>query len=312
MMLKSFYSSILFFFISINLWAQIDTTNENYKAFFNSDGILISEGFLEDGKPNGYWINYYENGEKKSEGNRKNFELDGTWKFYDEEGFLKNKIQYKNGKKDGVQEAYENGYLVKKEEYINDTIVGRAYTYYPDSSQQVKTETPYKNSLKDGIAFRYSKDGRLIELITYTRGFLKDREEINQLDEQGRKQGIWKTYYENNRLKQETRYKDGKLNGYEKNYTADGKLHSATLYISGEIQDNEENIADFEVRNEYYPSGKIKRKITYNLSGEKDGIEKLYDEEGNIIASFLFKNGFLLAEGIVDDKGWYQGDWKHY
>ena len=47
----------------LTVWSQ-----KEFKVFFYNNGQKSSEGFLEQGKPNGYWKNYYETGILKSEG----------------------------------------------------------------------------------------------------------------------------------------------------------------------------------------------------------------------------------------------------
>ena len=66
-----------------------------------------AKGLLRDGKPDGYWKNYYENGKLKSEGNRKDFKLDSLWKFYTEKGLLYLIYTYKEGKKNGFKYTYQ-------------------------------------------------------------------------------------------------------------------------------------------------------------------------------------------------------------
>ena len=75
---------------------------------------LSSEGIMKEGKPDGYWKSYYENGNLKSEGNRKNFELDSLWKFYNEEGNLILEINYLKGKKNGIKTTYQKDEFSKK------------------------------------------------------------------------------------------------------------------------------------------------------------------------------------------------------
>lgn len=95
---KAFWVLVLISILSIlPNYAQ----NKEFKVFKDKDGNKISEGYLEDGKPNDYWITYYSNGNKKSEGNRKNFLLDSTWTFYHLNGTLKRKINYSKGNKHG-------------------------------------------------------------------------------------------------------------------------------------------------------------------------------------------------------------------
>ena len=54
---------------------------------------------MRDGKADGYWKNYYKNGQIKIEGNRKNFLLDSIWKFYTEKGKITKAVNYLEGKK---------------------------------------------------------------------------------------------------------------------------------------------------------------------------------------------------------------------
>ena len=41
------------------------------QQFFYPGGALSSEGTMKEGKPEGYWVSYYENGKIKAEGNRR-------------------------------------------------------------------------------------------------------------------------------------------------------------------------------------------------------------------------------------------------
>ncbi|MFM9057157.1 MAG: toxin-antitoxin system YwqK family antitoxin, partial [Bacteroidota bacterium] len=72
-------------------------------TFRYPNGIISSEGFFKNGKPDGYWKSYYENGGLKSEGNRRGGLLDSLWKFYDEQGKKSSDIHYREGQKNGWQ-----------------------------------------------------------------------------------------------------------------------------------------------------------------------------------------------------------------
>jgi antitoxin component YwqK of YwqJK toxin-antitoxin module len=298
------------FFLSAQF---VDSSRADYKAYYYESGELASEGYVEDGKPNGYWITYYPNQLRKSEGNRKDFLLDGPWKFYDEKGNLKQIISYKEGKKDSISKVFESCHLLELSYFKEGLQIGMQRIYYPDSSNAlIKAEIPYQDGVKDGIAKFYAKDGRLIELVTYKKGFVASREKINQIDEEGRKQGLWKEYYPNGRLKTEKRYKNDELNGYIKEYTSQGKLEGAKLFLEGEQQSEEENEADFEIRYTYYDDGSVKSTTTYNLAGEKDGVAQFYDREGEVINAEIWKNNYLIAKGIIDRSGVRRGDWETY
>jgi len=314
-MLIKYFSIFIFLFPLFGKSQFIDSTSEKYKAYYYDNGAISSEGFLENGKPNHYWITYYPNQLRKSEGNRQNFLLDSVWNFYDEKGNIENKISYLKGKKNGEYLYFDNEcLLIKKENYSDDVKDGLQVEYYADTSKvkPVKKTVPFVNGREDGVGFEYGKDGRIITITTYKKGFLVSTEKINRKDKSGLKQGVWKSYYANDRLKKEERYKNDLLNGYVKLYNQQGKLESAILYINGEEQSKEDNLADFDIVTNFHDNGAIESNITYNLAGKKDGIANYFDKEGNVIASELYKNGYLLEKGLIDKEGLYQGMWETY
>ena len=312
-MLKKYFF-ILFFFPFFSFCQSVDSTKENYKAYYYESGFLSSEGYLVDSKPDGYWITYYPNQLRKSEGNRENFLLEGLWKFYAKNGNIQNTIEYKKDKKNGSYKTFDkNCFLIKEEIYEDDNLNGITTLFYPDSSEKIIRKTiPFVNTVKEGIGYEYDKEGRIIAIVNYKNNFIVSNEKINRFDRLGKKQGVWKTYYDNSRLKKEERYKNGLLNGYVKYYNAQGKLESAVLFIDGKEQNQEENIADFDIESTYYRNGKVKSTSVYNKAGKKDGVSTTFDKEGKIIQTEVYKNGYLLRKGIIDDKGLYQGLWEEY
>src|SRR5690606_25799883 len=204
------------------------------------------------------------------------------------------------------------GYPIKESIYENDTLEGTTYLYYADNEKKIKESIPYSKGLENGVGYKYAQDGRIISIINYRNGFVSSKEEINQIDRAGLKQGIWKEFYTNGRTKIEKRYKNDQLNGYFKSYSPTGKLEAAVLYLNGEIQEDENNLVDFNIENEYFEDGSIKKQLTYNASGKKDGLSTEYDIEGNVIGSEFYRNGILLSKGIIDGKGLKQGYWEEY
>src|SRR5688572_6538048 len=94
--------------------------NENgFNTFYYDNGIKSSEGYMKQGRPDGYWKTFYENGNLKSEGNRKSFELDSIWKFYNEDGKLATIFNYESGRKNGYKETYSEGKLIARESFVN-------------------------------------------------------------------------------------------------------------------------------------------------------------------------------------------------
>ena len=212
---------------------QYDTIRSNgYNVFHYPDGKIASEGTMRDGKPDGYWKNYYENGRLKSEGNRKNFQLDSLWKFYDDKGHLTVTIQYKNGKKNGFRTTYQ-GKNVVKEHFVNDVKQGYTYYYYPNG--KVKLKIPFKNGLEEGTAYEYAEeDGRIIQIITYKKGYVYKRMRMNRYDANHQPDGKWMWFYPDGKVRLVGFFNHGLKNGYFKTYDENGNLVSTEKYVNGE------------------------------------------------------------------------------
>lgn len=314
------FKSFLYFFsliFSISLFAQVgkvDTTSKNYKAFYYSNQQISSHGILENGKPNGYWISYYENGLLKSEGNRENYLLDGPWIFYNEFGDKAKIINYKEEVKNGLTISYDDScYIIKEEPYVNGIIEGIVKNFYPTKDKILESEIPFNENKENGTAYFYAKDGRVILIVDYNKGFISRKEEINRYDKNNLKVGIWKTFYNNRRTKTEATYKNNLLNGYLKYYSPDGQLDKAELYIDGILQEEGENSINFEIIPTYSDNGKVIEETTYNALGQKDGVSRQFNDSGEVVKSSIFNNDFLIAEGgTIDKQGRKQGYWKEY
>ena len=61
------------------------------------NGYKGSEGNFKDGKKNGLYTEWYENGQKKGEVNFKNEKLDGLWTGWYRNGQKKGEVNFKNG-----------------------------------------------------------------------------------------------------------------------------------------------------------------------------------------------------------------------
>ena len=130
-----------------------DTTAKNgYNIFYYDNGKKSSEGTMRNGKADGYWKNYYKTGILKNEGNRKDFQLDSIWKFYNDKGQLTKTFYYLKGKKNGYIVNYDTaGFIVSKENYINDVKQDTSYIYY--KTGLIKQSIPFKNGKADGISY---------------------------------------------------------------------------------------------------------------------------------------------------------------
>ena len=82
------------------------------------------DGSFKNGKKEGAWVSYYDNGQLEYKGNFKNGKREGAWVYYYDNGQLSSKGNVKNGKEEGLwvsywgdgaqmyRNYYENGKLV--------------------------------------------------------------------------------------------------------------------------------------------------------------------------------------------------------
>jgi len=303
---------ITLFFLSFHFFAQ-EKLKDGFNKFYYENGQISSEGTIKNGLPEGYWISYYPNGIIKSEGNRKKNLLDSTWIFYNSYGDIQSKINYKNDKKNGLKITYSDSCNVVLEENFLDDIKQNFTTYYYDAKGKIKwKEINYIDNIEEGNSFEYGLDGNVITLIYYKKGTLVGKELINRYDKLHLKTGTWKKFYEDGKLKEESRYATDLLNGYLKEYDQKGKLINATLYIDGVPQSFAAELAALDIRKEYYPNGAIKYEGLYDVIGKPNGSCKYFEENGEIEKVEIYLHGMLLAKGKIDEKERRQGYWEEY
>lgn len=305
--MKKPFLLLLSFLLAVMALGQPDSAFVPVSYTF-PNGVVSSSGFLRDGKPDGYWKAYYETGILKAEGNRVNFMLDGLWKFYNEEGKIASEINYSKGLKNGFRKTYLKDEII--EDYFENDVRERyAKTYFADG--KIKRYIPFSGGLENGMAFEYNRDSLIILISEYRKGFLLSREYINRSDKNGLKQGVWKEFYSNGVVRQETMYLNGKRNGYVKKYDETGTLVSIEKYINDDPVTNAEELKEYEIRRDYYPSGQVRIEGSY-YNGKADGLRREYSEDGTIVKGYIFSRGIMLSEGITDAFGKKQGPWKEY
>lgn len=299
-------------------FGQNQIVANGYNKFYYPDGSISSEGTLRNGQPDGFWKTYYPNGKLKSAGNRTNFQLDSIWLFFDEAGDTTSLINYNYGKRNGYTVTYtsyndsvHHNLPKSKELYRDDKKLGLAFYY---EKGVLSTEIPYKDDLKHGEGYQYDKSGSIVAIMTYKYGELVNKDIINRIDEKGLKQGLFKTFYPDKKVKTECYYKDGLLNGYYREFDNKGKETSIVRYINGELQQEKKNsLADskesVKVKNDFYADGTLKKSGGYKDSIPV-GVHRTYNEKGKISGAVTYnEEGKKIADGIVDGKGREQGKW---
>lgn len=289
---------------------------DGYQQFRYPNGNISSEGFIRNGKPDGFWKSYYVTGVLKSEGKRTSFLLDSVWVFFDQAGDTTEKISYLLGKRNGYSIKYQKDpvyglYAQTAELYAGDRREGVARIFFPDG--KVKQTIPYTDGRKDGLSREFDREGNIITLFEYNNDFLISRVRINRIDASGLKQGEWLDFWPNGNIKTERNYRDDLLHGYYKEYDVRGKLIVALLYDNGKVTGTEmDNSAEIDIRNRYDDSGRL----IYSGPFREEvpvGIHREYNPDGSIkIARIYNDNGVLISEGIVDAEGNRNGSWKDF
>ncbi|MEM7162610.1 MAG: hypothetical protein AAF487_09260 [Bacteroidota bacterium] len=264
---------------------------------------------MKNGMPEGYWKTYYENGVLKTEGNRKNFMLDSTWKFYNSSGFLTDIINYTEDKKNGAQIFFEDSIKKRKDHFENGIQNGFSVYYYSNGSEQKLI--PFEKGVEEGKGKEFSRDGRLIALLTYKDGFLRKTIKLNRKDKLGRKQGLWQEYYEDDVLKMEGVYVDDKKNGLFKYYDEKGNLNEILKYEEDMLDEDAQETVVLDIRNEYSEDGRVISSGGYK-EGQKHGTHRIFDENGEVSSGTIYEFGIRMAEGRVDKNGSFEGEWKLY
>ena len=184
--------------------------------FFNEH--KESDSHWKDGKLEGPYEDYWHNGQKKSHGRYRAGAREGEWEFYYNQFTLSSKGYFKKGRKEGVWKSlWENGAPKSEGSFSagreigtwkewtdkgeaaavnscfasNDT--GRYVAYH--ANHTVKEEYACRQGAPSGEYIKKDPDGTLVE-----RG---------RFDAQGRKEGVWETFWAEGRPASKRTYAAG-------------------------------------------------------------------------------------------------------
>ena len=124
---------------------EVGITAASLCVYKDQYGQYESKGKLKNGKKDGKWTNWYENGQKKSEENYKDGKGDGKQYEWFKNGQIRHEDNYKDGKRDGKWTWwYENG--------------------------QKYFEINWKDGKKDGKWTTWNKNGQITSEVIYKDG----------------------------------------------------------------------------------------------------------------------------------------------
>lgn len=205
-------------------------------------------GHWKDGKQNGFFQLYTEEGILVDDANFKEGERDGlTEQFYSDTGKLRVSGNYKNGVLDGEFKAYyPNGNLQGEVNYKNGEMNGEFKEYH--ENKNIRLSGNYKNSLQEGEWKSYLEDGTLETIVNYKDGELNGLKEdfykngnvwTRQEFKNNDIDGVYEVYYENGNPQLKARIKNGKT-VEEQRFNHDGTPYNEKekIIINGTVSDN--------------------------------------------------------------------------
>ncbi|MFN3840701.1 MAG: toxin-antitoxin system YwqK family antitoxin [Cyclobacteriaceae bacterium] len=260
--------------------------------FFYESGNLKMRGALRQNTNFGKWEYFYESGQKSMEGTVNGRSREGDWVMYYENGTVKETGSYKNNQRNGVWKSfYEDGVLKSEGDYTDDygrcteyyhngKIAGEGpkagtravghWRYYAEADGTLHSEGDYVNGKKHGLWITYYPSGRIASQGNYA---------------EGEPSGIWEYYFEDGSLSSSGEFIGGQKNGYWSSQTKDGKKLSEATFANGRGE-----------YREYYPSGKLKV-IGLLADNKREGIWNFYYEDGKKEGECDYVNGKGIYRG---------------
>ncbi len=302
--------------------AQDDLSKKQGKwVYYSKYGQLEGYNYFKDDVPNGKW--QYRDVEKNTiqiESEFKDGKLNGPFTIYHDNGQVKETGVFKNGKRNGKCVHYTYyGTKYKTENYQDGILEGKRTFYY--ATGPISFEENYVKGKANGIHKGYFTNNNVRSISNYENGIQTGVEEFYYLNGQLKQkqnlvkdliQGECTEYYPNGHIYKQGKVKKQHYVGVVKVYYPNGKLYKEESYNeSGKLHG---------MTIQYYPNGQKQSEVNYVRN--KYAGYKYFDKEGKLmhegelqkgILNFESYNtyGTLLAKGIVKDNE-QDGIWKFY
>ena len=222
-----------------------------------------------------------------------------------------------NGNKNGLWSEKE-GDVTWKGEYIANKKVKNWVGYYPNN--YISKVEYYTNGWKDGVNIQFDRkgkvtlienykndklDGQTIYYGVYTETPLSETEYYD-----GKKNGLFRQYYDNGKIQEETWFKGDRKNGLSRWNNKAGQRIAEYNYVLGNFEGiqktfyENDSLQSYNIyinnklsgeAKEYYRNGKVKLSGKY-IDGLKEGAWTEYDELGKIQRMIKYKNGQELTK----------------
>ena len=198
------------------VWREFDENGNVINSQTYKKGALISNGVVDtDGKRRGEYKEFYPDSTLRAEGLFVGGLRSGEWKFYYQNGKVQEVGSYKEGEPDGVWIwYYDNGQKQIEEQFYKGQPNG-AYKEY-DAKGNVIVSGTYFDGMKNGRWMEHIGDMR-------TEGEYRNDKQI----------GEWVSYYDNDKMAFRCKFNAGYPDGEHFFYYENGKLREIQSYSAG-------------------------------------------------------------------------------
>ncbi|MEO6305393.1 MAG: hypothetical protein ABIP51_19685 [Bacteroidia bacterium] len=149
------------FFASLFTRCETDKVDNGTKTVhFKGTDIVQQTIEYKNGKKNGFFTEYYRNGNIKAKQFFADDDLNDTSVFYNESGTLRSLHTYKNKLKHGCWKEYNKKGQLYSEIYLKNGSLDSTSTVYSYNSRKIITRVTYKDGLKNGSEERYYNNGK--------------------------------------------------------------------------------------------------------------------------------------------------------
>lgn len=209
-------------------------------------------------------IIFHENGNKKTVLKKDPFHPILTTCFY-KNGSVKSEKFFTNGKKNGpYKEYFDSGSIKKIENYSGGKLHGKQEEMYPNG--EYKSIRWYNLGVPIRTHCSFFKNGNVETQISFQNGKLHGENIV---------------FYPCSLPNEVQFYFNGKLHGKSIKFFQDQKVQYIRFYRFGK------KIGTYR---EFHSNGELRVKVRYNKKGEKTGNIFVYDENGQGVSRYQYKN----------------------
>lgn len=261
---------------------------DKYEAFY-SNGKLKTYSQLKDGKKDGNYISYFQNGNKSSEEFYIKDVQNGEGKNYYKNGKLKSIFFVDNDKINGTLERFDiDGSLYERSFYAEGDLIK---TIFYSQGKELSTVDYFKNGL-----LQYSQKSNLEKTeMTINNGEIEGKySQTNTKGEKifnanfidGQKYGKALFYNPNSSVSSKTNYIYNQLYGEFEKYNLDGKLQwKSSKFV---------NDSDYGTTEKYNQEG-FKYLSSQYYNDLKNGKEIFYAKNGEELITLFYENNILIS-----------------